>query len=298
MNEQQKADAFNEALDRIMQGGPGEAPEAVQADVTFAASLASLDVAADSGELRRALRQKWAGKQTKESVGMTRRVVTAGIVVGIVLVGLLAVPPLRSFAQSILREIGGISLSGDRTLVERIADGEESDAGTRDTPDGPEMPPTAAPPANLSSDEVAELADFEGWLPTFVPDGYEQTSHYVAADYKGNPLIMTGYTRVAGEEVSFFTLDQMVTKENIEEPFGRWDVGNAEISDVTVNGTQAVFVEGANIVAVPDDANENGFRPAPANILIWTAEGFTFTLVANDLGQAELIAVAESVQAP
>ncbi len=49
---------------------------------------------------------------------------------------------------------------------------------------------------------------------------------------------------------------------------------------------------------MPDDANENGFRPAPANILIWTADGFTFTLVANDLGQAELIAVAESVQAP
>ncbi len=297
MNEQQKADAFNEALDRIMQGGTGEAPEAVQADVTFAASLASLDVAAESGELRRALRQKWVGKPIKERVGMTRRIVTAGIVVGIVLVGLLAVPPLRSFAQSILREIGGITLTGDRTLAEQIADGEQPEGSSMAHADGAPVP-TAAPPANLSGGEVAELADFEGWLPTFVPDGYEQISHYVAADYKGNPLIMTGYTRVAGEEVSFFTLDQMVTREDIEEPFGRWDVGNAEISDVTVNGTEAVFVEGANIVAVPDDANENGFRPAPANILIWTADGFTFTLVANDLGQAELIAVAESVQAP
>ncbi|NIP16527.1 MAG: hypothetical protein GWN66_26195, partial [Pseudomonas stutzeri] len=188
MNEQQKADAFNEALDRIMQGGTGEAPEAVQADVTFAASLASLDVAAESGELRRALRQKWVGKPIKERVGMTRRIVTAGIVVGIVLVGLLAVPPLRSFAQSILREIGGITLTGDRTLAEQIADGEQPEGSSMAHADGAPVP-TAAPPANLSGGEVAELADFEGWLPTFVPDGYEQISHYVAADYKGNPLI-------------------------------------------------------------------------------------------------------------
>jgi hypothetical protein len=266
----------------------GEVSEAVK----LADYLHRLDLAADATTLQRKIRTQLIMR--KEGSSMKRRQIVVVVALILALIGLFALSPVGAFAQSILRQIGGISLSSDRSLIERLA---EEDPVVEPESEGTVIP-TAAPPANLSDAEVSGLAGFDGWLPTFMPEGYTLTSHYVVRDNAGNPLIRTGYTQENGDSFSFFTIDQMVTVAEQEAPFGRWNIGDAPIIEVQVNDNEAVYVEQANIIALPDEENESSFTPAGANILIWVVDEYTFTMVSMDLDQATMIAIAESMQAP
>jgi hypothetical protein len=295
MNEQTQAQVFNDMLDAVIAGDevtvdPGEVSEAVR----LAGYLHRLDLASNTTALRRRIRaQLIVRKEEGNNMAKRRQIVIVTALI-LVLIGLFALSPIGALAQSILRQIGGISLSSERSPIERLA---EEDPVVEFESEGTAIP-TATPPANLSGAEVNGLADFDGWLPSFVPEGYELADHYVVRDHAGSPLIRTGYTQEDDDSFSFFTIDQMVTVEEPEAPLGRWDIGDAPIVDVQVNSSDAVYVEQANIIALPDEENESGFTPAGANILIWVVDEYTFTMVSMHLDQATMIAIAESMQAP
>jgi hypothetical protein len=325
MDEQKQAQVFNALLDSILAGNdlPLDSSE-LSETVKLASYLHGFDLAANTFALQHDLRERLT-TQNKEKILMKRNKLLIGVTV-LVMIGLFVMTPAGTYAQSILRRIGWITLTTQEpypkyeqeaaatvmtervasatALAEQTADNENVPVGEVISPDStPESTsnsngtavtiedttyPTATPPPILTDEEIQNLAGFPGWRPKFVPEGYTLSRYNVEKDNAGNPFVHTGYSQ-GGEKETFMFFDtfQSVTDAKRPEDFGSWNIGDATVSNVLVNGKVAVFAEKAQIIPPPG-----------ANILIWTTNEYTFTMIASDLSQPTMIAIAESLQAP
>ena len=324
MNEQKQAQEFNALLDSILAGNDvtldsSELSEAVK----LASYLHSLDFAANTSALRRDLRDRLSTRK-KEKILMQRKKLLIGVTL-LVAIGLLVLTPVGTYAQTILRRIGGITLTTQEpfpkeeqeavatvvaewaasatAVAEKAVENENVPAGEVVSPESTAEStsqsneaaetventdyPTATPPPILESEEIQNLAGFSGWQPKFVPEGYILNRYNVEYDNAGNPFVHTGYSQGENDSFKFFDTHQFVTNAKRPEDFGSWAIGDAPVSNVIVNGEMAVFAEKAHIIPPPG-----------ANILIWTTNEYTFMMIASDLSQTTMIAIAESMQAP
>jgi hypothetical protein len=301
MNEQKRAEQFSHEVDRLLAGGsPLGADDGEMLDV--AARLAAADLSADTGSLREDIRQRMMAQNTtrkgwSHTTGdnpmkkntVTRRLVFAGIALVLVLIASLALPPVRTFAEGILRRIGGITLSDNPTAIQEM---EGTPMPTLDP--NAEPLPTIAPPRQLSAEEAAALAGFPLYVPDMLPAGYELAFRDGTGQESGVASITTSYyEQPATRESGFLLLTQAVYPADAEGPLGEWAVGDAPISDVTVRGLPGVFVDGAPIMGSVDP--EGNVETQGLNILIWEEEGYTFSLTSNTLSLEELLAIAESM---
>lgn len=285
MDEQNQAQEFNALLDSILAGNDVslDASELSKA-VKLASYLHGIDLSANTFAFQRDIRERLT-PQNKEKILMKRKKLLIGIAL-LVTIGLIVLSPAGTYAQSVLRSIGGVTLSTQEAFPKE----EQESAATRIAEMNATMEsglyPTPKPGRILNEDVVQKLAGFPGWRPKFVPEDYTLYGYNVAHDNFGHPFVSTHYLQENNHLFGFFHIDQSVTiaRESIT---GNWNVGDAPVRNVFVNGEEAVFVEKAKIMPPPG-----------ANLLIWTTNEYTFTMIAGELDQITMIAVAESMQAP
>jgi hypothetical protein len=322
MDEQNQAQEFNALLDSILAGNDVslDASELAEA-VKLASYLHSLDLAANTFDLQRDLRERLT-PQNKEKNLMKRKKLLIGVTL-MAMIGLFILTPAGTYAQSILRRLGGITFitqepfpkeeqeaiatvvaewaASATAVAEQVAENASAneDVSPEMTAESPSDPneaaetledstyPTATPPPVINVEEIQNLAGFPGWQTKFVPEGYTLYRQHVVHDNFGNPIVRTSYQQGNNHLFKFFSIDQWVTNANKKEPIGNWNIGDVPVSNVIVNGEVAVFAEKAHIIPPPG-----------ANILVWTANEYTFTMIASDLSQETMITIAESMQAP
>jgi hypothetical protein len=305
MDEQKQAQEFNALLDSILAGSSITLDSSeLSDDAKLAGYLHGLDLAANTFALQRDIRERLT-IQNKEKILMKRKKLLIGVTL-LVTIGLFVLSPAGTYAQSILRRIGGITFTTQEPfpkeeqdaaatiMAERIVSAtaktqaaSTSNPGEASTASEATIYPTATPLLILSDKEIQNRAGFFGWQPKFVPGGYILHGKAVVHDNFGNPIVRTRYWRENNHPFGFYDIDQRVTVANQKEPIGNWNIGDVPVSNVTVNGEVAVFAEKAHIIPPPG-----------ANILVWTADEYTFTMIASDLSQEAMVAVAESMQAP
>jgi hypothetical protein len=193
---------------------------------------------------------------------------------------LFTVTPLRALATDILYQLGVITYTNDPTMAEILT------SGVTPTP-----PPTDIPGKVIELDGVrvyqipviSRLVGYPVYAPQHVPIGAElydrETSKVAAGEY----LAISAYRLVGGD---FLYIEQTHVGFNIRGE--RIGVGSASVQPETVGANPAVWVEGIA-------TNNAGATLQRSNMLMWDADGYTFTLQSASLDRAEMKAIAASM---
>lgn len=306
MNEQNWEEQFSREVDRMLAGGSpslsDDAPAEAKAALEMAARLTAADLSAGTEPLREDIRRRiatsrhtrkgWSSRQGDNPMNhqstLTRKLALSGATLMLVLAASLALPPVRTFAEGILRQIGGVTLTDDPTAMERM-DGQPAEVSDPNDP-----LPTAAPPRLLSAGEASAIAGYPVYAAGALPEGYELVFRDAAVQDNGVTTVRTHYyDQPAGQFSGFVILSQDTYPADAEGPLGEWAVSDAPISDVTVRGVPGLWVEGAPIMGQVD--LQGNVQTQGLNILIWEEEGYTFSLLTNALSLDEMQVIAGSL---
>lgn len=250
---------------------------------------------------------------------LPRILVTTALALGVLVLMLLTVPPLRTFAQEVVRQIGAVSIlfvettPGELTVID--PDGNEVTVEVYPV-DGEDVPEYAAPPImamlfehgatdgissttepmtqalRLSSLELSSIeaasnrVGFPVYAPGSIPEGYELTTRYTLLppepEQAGMMGVHTLYMLRGTAEAISRTVELIQHRFSPDQQTQMWMfiTENTPVEDVTVRGQPGVWVEG---------------RAGKTHMLLWEQDGFTFMLQSNSLTQAEMLVVAESV---
>ena len=194
---------------------------------------------------------------------------------------ILVIPPLRSFAQDVLRQIGAITITNAPTGYDVFS--------TQPTipPDSTPIPgitPQVYEVRNLPLEEVTALTGFDVLEINCVPDGYYLSTRDVW-QRNGMNSAATSYYNPASE--NSFHISQTIYETSALREF---PVGEADIVDVTVRGVPGVWAEG--VTTWPAGAT--------LNALFWHEGVFTFIMQSSGpdggLEMDEMIRIAESLE--
>jgi len=211
----------------------------------------------------------------------------AGILGAVVLLGM---PQVQGFAQQIIQRIGHIEFvlesettpppTNDSPLIKR------SEASQRQSQSGGRAP--TREPVNTPTPEALDPAGAEMWIPPqigldkaeqimgahvlqagLLPKGCSLESRDANVTSVGVRYVYTTYECVdeAGEWVDTFLVSQSAYPSGASDLLGRWNIGEATVTDTTVRGRPAKLVEGADIAVVEQD------------ILAWEEGRFNFAIV-------------------
>ncbi|HEY1016439.1 MAG TPA: hypothetical protein VGE07_27260 [Herpetosiphonaceae bacterium] len=282
--------------------GDGAAPRLEPELAEFAdlaRRIAELDPAAHSrlgGELPRRLRAVRETIESRQSKGdriMTasprrRALTTFAIAAGLLLALTLSIAPGRSALAAMLRQIGLIRVTDEPTVADEL-DGQPMPFWD------PEAPaPTPLPAPTVLSDSAAEqafgAAVYEpGWLPA----GFGLQVREVLGGAAG-ATALAFYTNPAqgGDTGPAFVKLSQTSGDPAQA--SSLAIGQAPTSDVTVRGQAGLWVDQAALMFKADGAGN--ITGAGINLLIWSEGANTFVLESNQLGQADLLAIAEALQ--
>lgn len=157
--------------------------------------------------------------------------------------------------------------------------------------------PTPMPASNifepLSDQMVWEKYGFQVLQPAYLPADYQNISeHQVSRTENGRIVSRTVYdTASTAFDAPYLSIQQSTTQEETPVEFM---VGDAQVSQVSVRGYTATYVEDANLMTVQDAAGND--VTIPVDYLMWEENGSFFLMDATQLSQEEMIRVAESLQ--
>lgn len=322
-------DALLEGRSLTNQGEPGEYSELMQ----VVRQMAHIDMSRQS-RVRAALKRKllshlpdqnlrgtWSpqpdkGKNTMQS--KTRAFVFALTALVVLILAAAATPPGRAFAQDIWQRVGPLVIVNKPVYVQETAQ-----YGATPTPlpgaEGVLVPmPTPhpgegtgqevlAPDANASPTPLPLTTNFEpldnqmafekyGFQvlePGYLPEQYALiTEHQVNRTQDGNLVSIYVYSTASiAFDAPYLSIQQSTYEDKAPMEFM---VGDAKVSQVTVRGVTAVFIEDAHLMTVRDEAGNN--VTLPVDYLMWEEDGSFFVIDATQLSQEEMIQIAESLQ--
>jgi hypothetical protein len=326
MTEQEWIIAFNEDIEQLLSSGSSnrsEAPESYLKMVRLAQTLVSTDTRSKS-RIEDSLRKRLMDRATNgiENTQITKsrtrlldihddrslRVRRTFAIVLSVLVFFtiltLTIPPVRAFAQDLIRRVG------DFMLVNGPTDAEQYVATMQSGTPTPTMNPN-----NVCTDcsepqlvglltvrEANSKAGFSVYTPGYVPEGYTLSSRDVFLSAKSTTAASSYRIELDpplhnGEQMAgIITIDQTLMKENADP----WtmEIGDTPIVDITVRGQDGVWLE--QIPIYPFETNQGEWDYARWNQLMWSENGYTFVLQTNMpsnlLPLDELLKMAESLQ--
>jgi hypothetical protein len=226
---------------------------------------------------------------TKQSVfnsALFRRTALAFSALAFLLtITLLLSPSARAFVGEQIRQFGGITV--------KPIDQSEYESGAV----APQ--PTEPAPAEITAEfvknaaEASELAGFTVLTPDYLPDGYTENSPWSVDNRDGSVYVVSSYGRHEGNRFLLLNQTRFAEGTVFEDEFGE----NESVTDVMVGDHAGVYLTG-RLMAHPDlGVRVRQERPEliPTNLLIWEANGITYTLIGDALDQAELIQIAESL---
>lgn len=204
---------------------------------------------------------------------LLRRAALAVAILLILIVTVLAVPPLRAVAQDVLARIGLLTITNEPTDAELFLQGEAPrDYTTPGTP-SPSATPDAAIPL---------------YVPSYVPEGYE----YDEANSLPNDREFSKIVPLPNDpqgNIANYQLNIQQFPKSQAVAAGTLAVGEAaQVSEVTVSGNKAVWIEHS---LMGMQAGRNG-EPIPlyVNYLMWETDGTFFMMRNLVMSPAEAIA--------
>ncbi len=176
---------------------------------------------------------------------------------------ILALPPVRSWAKEVLRQIGYIVLTDEKTASQQIVEMESA------------ITPIPRVPQRLSLEEATEQAGFPAYVAAYAPAGYELLERIVDIDERGTSI----ETRYFDRESHSYQIVQAYLKD------GHWyePPSVEERREMTVRGQAAIWLE----VKYTEDSG--------LNTLAWKESSFIFAINSNVLSLEEIINIAESL---
>lgn len=334
MDEKEIADRINQNIDALLDGRslanqsePGEYNEMMQ----VARRLARTDMSRQSrvrAALKRSLlsrlpeqnlRGAWSPLPDKEKNTMqpkTRAFVFALTALVVLILAAAATPPGRAFAQDIWQRVGPLIIVNKPVYVE-----ETEQYGATPTPlpgtGGVPLPtprpgegtgqdvlapdahasPTPLPLTNtfepLSNENALEKYGFQVLEPGYLPEQYAlMTEHQVNRTQDGSLVSIYVYsTDSAAFDGHYLSIQQSTFEDKAPIEF---KVGDAKVSQVTLRGITATFIEDAQLMTVRDEAGNN--VTLPVDYLMWEEAGSFFVIDATQLTREEMIHIAESLQ--
>ncbi|MBM7846196.1 hypothetical protein [Herpetosiphon giganteus] len=264
---------FNADVDHLLDTGqlPSSADSDHQALLALAQQLGQIGLQPNSTQ------QAATAKRVQQLLGnrkplyggfMLKSKLRIGLALMMALVvATVAVPPLRSYASQILYQIGWLTVNNEPTNVEKLINEPESEA----TPIPDE--PTAVPP--VLSDEFV-------YAPSYLPAGYVAKPSYNGRYYANENPADSIYIHV----------------RSIEEG-DTLSVGAASTTPITVRNKQGLYVEQAPLYIkdLGGKMYHDDLETVAVNLILWEENGQIVTVESYILGQAELVQIAESLQA-
>ncbi len=300
MNEQEWANRLSADIEHESQGETDRLPSdsGYDALLDVAQQLAQVDFSSDSS-IRETLRNQLldraagqaGGKTVKRKTNVGRTLALAAAVLVMLTIATLTIPPLRAFAQEVLRQIGGIIFTNDETIAQQVLQGipapnEGNIPPEQETPYKPEI---GIPP----------------YLPVYIPDGYALNTYDTtdsSASYSKNEIGTDEYQNAVNYILEIQQSSSLVSStSDLPVPYA---VGDAQAVDVTVRGQRGIWIEQAPIGVQTN--SKGGMKPLNVNMLIWEEGEIVFKItnmvVAPDaddhplLTLDEMLRVAESLQ--
>ena len=228
--------------------------------------------------------------------------VTVGVLL-LIGVSVATLPPVKVFAQEVLRRIGNFIFVNEPSYAEQYVATMQSGTPT------PTVDPNqicqecvqAYEEESLNFEQAGQKAGFTVYRPGYIPDGYTligssvlDTGQSVSVDtsFKGTlPETMQDNFQTD----AFIAIEQSQLKLNAEEWVSQ--TGEVQPLPVIVRGLPGAWLEQVPVQPYQD---ENGnWKYVYWNQLIWEEEGFQFVLQTNAplqiLTKEELLLIAESL---
>jgi hypothetical protein len=293
MDDHTRARQFNADLDRLMRG---ETPDAAGRDASLdtARTLLAADYSAQSRIrhlLRRDLIARMDGQPVARLRASRRRLTTLAGTLAIVILAVLLIPPLRSFAQDIIRQIGQVRITSGPTDAERYVAEQAGELPTA-TPNATIPPLTPIPQVfvfrHLTPEQASQEAGFAVYVPDYLPEGFVEQSReiwmHTLVSVTTSFYVPGALQSAEDHQNRSITLEQVIFADEYD-----FAVGDAPTVELTVNGNPGLWVEDAP-VAVFGDALVG------LNLLFWAQDGFNFQLTSR-LPQDEALKIANSLHA-
>lgn len=194
-----------------------------------------------------------------------------------VLALLFTVTPLRALATDILYEWGVITFTNDPTWPELMAAGvtptplPESGVGVTIELDGQQV---------YNIPKINQIVGYPVYVPQSTPAGATLYDRTAAEIGPGEHMAVAGYLMADGDLLTIF--QHRLNKRERQQP-----VGQAIVLPETIGANSGVWIEGLS-------TQNQGAKLLRSNMLIWDADGYTFTLMGS-LDRAEMKAIAESM---
>jgi hypothetical protein len=226
-----------------------------------------------------------------------RKLAYAVVMLGLLALIVWSVPPLRSFAQDVIRTVGKISITDKPTWVEQ--QNEMLAQGTPLPTFTPVTPNSSRSPRLLSLEEASQEAGFQALAPGYVPSGYALSEQAVFTDddetqvsiFYDDEAMVSKPGPVGPNGRDFLIIQEMRWREGAEA--SDWSVGSAHVTDVTVRDQPGIWVEGMVSTVRTDQITIS----APGNMLLWEENGLTIVIQTHSLPLDEMLKVAESLSA-
>jgi hypothetical protein len=326
MTEQEWINSFNKDIEQLLSTGAAEhkeAPEAYQKMLQLAQTLFNADTGSKS-HIEVSLRKRLLDRvnngieKTQTANGgpdfrfvhqilsMRRRRTFAitFLVFAFFTVLTLTVPPVRAFAQDIIRRVGDFIFTNTPTYAEQYVATMQSGTPT------PTVDPNRVCTECIEPQEVSLLtiqeasikAEFPVYSVGYLPDGYNLSSRDVLQTAQST-TVDTSYRMELdpplnnGAQMSgIIAIGQLMMNENADP----WtmEIGENPIVEVTVRGQDGIWLEQIPVYPFQNDQGE--WEYAHWNQVIWSENGFNFVLQTNMpsdlLPLEELLKIAESLK--
>jgi hypothetical protein len=201
------------------------------------------------------------------------------IVILALLVGLLAVPPVRAAIREFL-QIGAVRI----WLVEPTP----APTATRPEPTPTSMVSVLQLSGATTLAEAQAAAPFPIRLPT-LPADLGEPDHVFLQNLDGVAVILVWMQDDQPDQVRMSL--HLLSSDVIA-----WKMGPQRVTETTVSGQPAVWAEGPYVISLRN-GNWEARQLVSGHVLIWQAEGVTYRLE-SDLPLDEALRVAESLALP
>lgn len=332
MNEKTLATQLEQDIERLLDGHslPSDSGNEYAQILETAHKLAHNDMS-DQSRIRKSLKQEllthastrqeiWSfRKRGTHTMKFNTKLFVFVTTITTVILGVVTISPVRAFAQELLNKVGPLIIVSGSTVPTN-----EAPAGFNPTPvpnsggqtqplselggptpkpgegSGQDVPSNAPTPVpanpNVQSMTAAEAfarLDFKVLVPAYLPDDYYFSNDPNFVYVQGERIAAHAVYTTDGDAYNTAYLSIQQSTFQVEDTH-EFVVGDAMVTQLTVRGQDAIFVEDAMLMTVQDRNGDN--VNLPVDYLMWEENGYFFVIDATQLDREQMIKVAESLK--
>lgn len=207
----------------------------------------------------------------------------------ILVLALIFSPPVRTFAQNVLLQLGKLFITQEPTYAEQYEQSLVNPDHSPATSDRLPIVEWQSPPL-LTRAEAESQAGFLIAEILNPPSGWNLATRFVTLPDASTPFTRVTTTYQTGQSILVLTQ----TRFEPSAPDEMLPVGEAPAGPVTVQGLPGLWIENLRLSTYVDE--NNLVAPQFANLLVWEQAGFEFRIQSTPgLALAEMLEIADLV---